>query len=503
MMKAIKEFLFASDKSVLSLDYALRRKWRIKSKYQNILLLLLPVCFFVGFNLLNYLYASVFQYTLPPVDIVNTLATFNNIPNYSYDQVFDRTFWYDNSLLLGTLRSIYLTNEESYLKSHGECTIAVEPRIVWGAKSVALNLNEGLFNFTNGILQLNETSLSHSISKGMPRVNYFDFRRPSKLDELVQNFIRQYLYTIFYSAAIPPSFYDVDSLVYPFYIARVANLGILILNITTLLSMVALEVHKFCSLRWKAHIFNYVICVVSLVSSLAFLFMKFSVFIFVGVRFPSTRNHLVNFIHIIQILFTLGLCYFNFKSFSRMTAGIKEEKSMKKLLSSFQPSPDQLYQASSVYSLMPEKEDADKRDVSGLSLDPMRQPTSVEINLEHMEEKQAIEEPMNELLNEQPINSSEKKETKGQPKNTKQRDTKQVEVNEPANATNEQLIETSEMTSDTSKKSKDISQKPKDISQKPNISQEQNDISQKPIPNHYDRPTAYSQASVFREEASS
>lgn len=491
MMKAVKEFLFRSNKSVFSLDYALRRKWRIKSKYQNILLLLIPLGCFVLFNLLNYLYASVFHYTFPPVDIVNTLATFSNIPNYSYDQVFDRTFWYDNSLLLGTLRSIYLTNEDSYLKSHGECTIAVEPRIVWSAKSVQLNLNEGLFNFTSGVLQLNETSLSHSIFKEMPQVTYFDFRRPSKLDEVAQNFIRQYLYTIFYSAAIPPSFYDIDSLIYPFYIARVANLGILTLNITTLLCMVALEVHKFCKLHWNVHILNYVTCVLSLVSCLAFVFMKFSVFIFVGVRFPSSRNHLINFIHTIQILFTLALCYFNFKSFSRMTAGIKEENSMKKLLSSFQPSPDQLFQSSSVYSLIPEKEERDpRRDVSGLSLDPMRQPTSVEINLAHTGEKKAIEEPIKEPIKvpikvptKEPIEEPlcEKADDSIEQNEAKEgNDAKQNEVNEPANVTNEQLIETS--------------QKSNEISQESNINQ-------KPIPNHYDRPTAYSQASVFREEA--
>lgn len=170
-----------------------------------------------------------------------------------------------------------------------------------------------------------------------------------------------------------------------------------------------------------------------------------------------------------------------------MTAGIKEENSMKKLLSSFQPSPDQLFQSSSVYSLIPEKEERDpRRDVSGLSLDPMRQPTSVEINLAHTGEKEAIEEPIKEPIKEsikEPIeeplcekadNSNEQNEA------NEGNDAKQYEVDEPANATKEQLIETS--------------QKSNEISQESNINQ-------KPIPNHYDRPTAYSQASVFREEA--
>lgn len=403
-MRPIKEYFETSNKNVFHLDYSLRKRWRIKSKYHNFFLLLLPLSYFISFNLLNYHYSSVFHYTFPPVDVVNTLVTFNNIPNYSYDHVYDRKFWFDNSAFLGTLKSIYLINEDTYIESNGECTISVEPRIVWSPYSISLNLKEGMFNFSSGVLQLNETTISHSITKEIsPKGNHFDLKRPSKLDEAVQNFIRQYIYTAFYSASIPPSFYNIDTLIYPFFIARIANLGILILSILIIVCMTLVEIPQPTKFQGPAHIANFVTCFLSLISALVFLGIKLSISIIVGSKFPSARNHLVGFISSIQIVVIFGLCIINYRKFTDKLAGIKEEASIKKLLSGFEPSIQQLPATSSIYSDKETPIEVAKRDISAISLDPMKreavsQVQLVEIHVENCLSGEEDKEKKTELI---------------------------------------------------------------------------------------------------------
>lgn len=351
-VKDFLKFVFNTPgKKKLPLNYNLQQKWILKSKFLGFFFLLIPILSTALINILNYTYCTGLSYTFPPVDIVNVLTRFDELPSHSYDEVFEQTFWYDNKLLHGTLKGAYLLKEDAYLERIADCTIVVEPTLNWTPHQISLSLKEGFFNFTENKLVLDETTVSHLISKSTSNNgNYFDFTRRSKSEDYTQNFIRQYLYAIFYITSVSPSDYNVDSLIFPFFMTRIGNFGVFILSASALMSLVLFETRIRGKYEWPCHTANTVLLIISFTSSVIFLFLKLVFSVIIDYKFPTTKYHIVNLICAAEIVAFAFFAATYIRKYIDRYRELREDDAIKKIMSGFEPSPEHLLQTSSTYS---------------------------------------------------------------------------------------------------------------------------------------------------------